>query len=229
MLEFLSLKQEVFGLDISDRSLKIAKLKKRGEFLSLASFGETEIKSAGIIKQGEIKKEALFIKILKQALNDVKGEKLKTKYLIASLPEEKTLLQVIKIPLINKEELKSAVIYEAQNHIPLPIEDVYLDFQIIPPFFNKQDYYEALIVALPKKIVDPYVSCFKKAGLFPKALEIEPQAIVRALIKVKEDKSSSSAEPDDRKVRREKRTEFSSNPFAAAREGDLSCLNLVNQ
>ncbi|MBZ1345083.1 MAG: 50S ribosomal protein L22 [Candidatus Nealsonbacteria bacterium] len=36
--------------------------------------------------------------------------------------------------------------------------------------------------------------------------------------KFEEDKSSSHAEPDDRKVRREKRTKFSSNPFAIARE-----------
>jgi len=35
MLEFLTLKPEAFGLDISDLSLKIVKLKKRGNFFTL--------------------------------------------------------------------------------------------------------------------------------------------------------------------------------------------------
>jgi len=54
MLEFLTLKPEAFGLDISDLSLKIVKLKKKGKFFSLASFGEFPIKK-GIIEKGEIK------------------------------------------------------------------------------------------------------------------------------------------------------------------------------
>ncbi len=43
MLDFLNLKPEAFGLDISDLSLKIVKLKKKGKYFSLASFGEKEI------------------------------------------------------------------------------------------------------------------------------------------------------------------------------------------
>ena len=182
MLKFLTLKSEAFGLDISDLSLKIIKLKKKGKFLSLAAFGEEEIKP-GIIKEGEIKDEEALVKILKEALTKVKGEKLKTKYVIASLPEEKAFLQVIQMPKMSEEDLKSAVIYEAENYIPLPIEEVYLDSQIVPPVYDHLDHFDILIAALPKKTVDPYLSCLKKAGLSPLAFEIESQAIARALIK----------------------------------------------
>jgi len=36
---------------------------------------------------------------------------------------------------------------------------------------------------MPKKVIDPYVLALKKAGLIPKVLEIESQAIARALIR----------------------------------------------
>ena len=181
MLEFLSLKPEAFGLDIADLSLKIIKLKK-GKVLGLASFGEAEIKP-GIIEKGEIKDEDTLAKIIKETIPKVKGEKIKTKYVVVSLPEEKAFLQVIQMPLMGEEELKKAVYFEAENYIPLPIEDVYLDFQVVKPVLNHLDHYDVLIAALPKNIVDPYVSCLKKAGLIPKVLEIESQAIARALIK----------------------------------------------
>jgi type IV pilus assembly protein PilM len=135
MLELLTLKPKAFGLDISDLSLKIIKLKKRGKFFDLASFEEKKIKP-GIIKVGEIKDEKALIQILKKALAEIKGEKLRTKYVVASLPEEKAFLQVIQMPKMKKEELKSAVVYEAENYIPLPIEEVYLDSQIVPPVHN---------------------------------------------------------------------------------------------
>lgn len=181
MFEFLILKQEAFGLDISDLSLKIIKLKKKGKFLGLASFSEAKIKP-GIIEKGEIKDEEALAKIIREAISKAKGEKIKTKYVIAALPEEKAFLQVIQMPLIGEEELKKAVYFEVENYIPLPIEEVYLDFQIIKPVLNHLDHLDVLITALPQKIVNPYVSCLKKAGLIPKILEIESQAIARALI-----------------------------------------------
>lgn len=181
-MEFLNLKPQAFGLDISDNSLKIAKLKKKGGFLSLASFGEFPIKP-GIIEAGEIKNEDALVSVIKESLAKVKGEKLRTKYAVVSLPEEEAFMRVIQMPNMAEEELKSAVQFEAENHIPLPISEVYLDFQVVQPLQNHLDHLDVLIAALPRKIVDPYVSCLKKAGLIPLALEIESQAIARATIK----------------------------------------------
>lgn len=182
MLDFLTLKPEAFGIDISDLSIKAVKLKKKKGFLSLASFCEEKIKP-GIIKEGEIRDEEALVRIIKESLSKVKGERLKSEYAIVSLPEEKAFLQVIQMPKIPEEDIKSAVIYEAENYIPLPLEEVYLDSQVILPFHNHLDHFDVLIAALPRKIVDPYLLCLRKAGFRPKALEIESSAIARALVK----------------------------------------------
>jgi len=181
-MEFLTLKPEAFGLDISDLSLKIAKLKRKRNFFDLTSYGEMEVKP-GIVKEGEIKDEKKLAEVIKEAIKRVKGKKIKTKYVVTSLPEEKSFLQVIQMPKIPKEDIKSAVVYEAENYIPFPIEQVYLDSWIIPPVYNHLDHYDVLIVAIPKKIVDPYLSCLKLAGFTPKAFEIESFSIARVLIK----------------------------------------------
>lgn len=181
-MDFLTLKPEAFGLDISDLSLKIVKLKKKRTNFALASFAEEKIEP-GIIKEGEIKDEEKLAKIIKQAIKKVKGEKLKTKYVVASLPEEKAFLQVIQMPRLPEEDLKSAVIYEAENYIPLPVEEVYLDSQVVHPLCNHLDHFDVLIAALPRKTVEPYLGCLKKAGLIPQVLEIESLAIARALVK----------------------------------------------
>ena len=82
MFNFLTLKQEALGLDFSNLSLKIVKLKKRRRILDLASFGETKIKP-GIIERGEIKDEKALAAIIKEAVSGVEGEELETKYVTA--------------------------------------------------------------------------------------------------------------------------------------------------
>ena len=182
MINFLTLKTETFGLDINDSSLKIIKLRRKRGFLQPVSYNEKKVKS-GIIKDGIIQDEDGFVKIIKDAVATVKGEKLKTKYVIASLPEEKSFSQVIQMPKMKKGELKSAVLFEAENYIPLPIDRVYLDFQVIDPIVDHLDHLDVLIIAVEKTIVDSYISCLKQSGLVPIALEVETQAIARTLIK----------------------------------------------
>jgi type IV pilus assembly protein PilM len=182
MSNFLSLKEEAFGLDINDLSLKIVKLKKKRRGFALTSFNYAKI-APNIIEGGVVKDEEALAKIIKSACASVKGRKLNTKYVVASLPEEKSFSQVIQMPKMSEKELDLAVPLEAENYIPLPIDEVYLDFQVISPIKDYFNHLEVLIVALPKKIVDSYISCLKKAGLVPIILEAESEAIARALVK----------------------------------------------
>ncbi len=182
MLKFLNLEPETFGLDINDTSLKIIKLKKRRGSLVPVSFNEKEI-SDNIIKDGIIQNEDALVKNIKEALAGVKGEKLRTKYVVVSLPEEKSFSQVIQMPKMEEKDLKSAVPFEAENYIPLSAEQMYLDFKNIDPIVDHLDHLDVLIVAAEKTLVDSYVSVLKKAGLIPVVFEVETQAIARALIK----------------------------------------------
>lgn len=180
-----SLKPNTFSLDISDSSLKIVQLKKKQGNLKLSGFAKSKIKS-GIVKDGQIKDPDQLADIIKQTLNQkIKGEKIKTRYITAALPEEKSFLDVLQVPLVGEEEMEDVVRYEAENHIPLGLDKVYFDFKKIasPAKKKNKQYQEVLIAASPKAVVDAYLATFKKAGLLPVYLEIESLALVRALLK----------------------------------------------
>lgn len=183
MLSNLFFQQPPFGLDISDLSLKIAQLEKHQDEMVLISYGRKEIPQ-GIIEKGVIKKEEELIKIFKEAVNQLKGRPLRTKNCIVSLPETEAFIKIVQLPLMKKQEIEEAIKWEAEANIPLPIEEVYLDWQIIEPIIppKKQNYYDILIGALPKKLVDSYLETLKKSDLRPLVFEIESIATSRALI-----------------------------------------------
>jgi len=182
MFNLLTLNSDAFGLNISDLSIKIAKLKKQGKFFRLVCFGETSL-NPGVIENGEIKNPQALIEAIKISIKNIKGETLKTNQVIASLPEEKAFAQMVLMPLMIEEELAQAIRFEAENYVPLPINDVYLDFQVIKPLYNHLNYLDVLLTAISKKIVDEYLEVLEKSGLKVLVLETESQAIARALIK----------------------------------------------
>jgi len=148
----------------------------------MVSHGEKDI-APGVIREGRIVEQEKLVSLIEETLQEVKGEKLSSNYVVASLPEERAFFKVIQMPKIQEGDLRSAVIYEAENYIPMPIEQVYLDFQVVPPLHGELDHLDVLIGAVPKEMVDPYLFALKEAGLEPKALEVESLAITRALIK----------------------------------------------
>ena len=182
MLKFLNLQPEVFGIDVNDFSLKIIKLKKSLKGFDVVSFNNYPLKP-GIVKEGIILDKSALVKAITSACLSVKGQKLQTKYAVVSLPEEKSFSRVIQMPKMAKEDLVSAVPFEAENYIPIAIDKVYLDFQEIESSKHHGGHCDLLINVLPKSIIDPYVYCFKQAGLVPLALEVESQSIARALLK----------------------------------------------
>src|ERR1041384_3494150 len=116
MRKFLTLEKEFFGLDISDLSVKMVKLQKKSTSFILESFNSMDV-NPGIMQGGLIQNEDAMVKIITSLCKNAKGEKIKTKYVVASLPEEKSFLQVIQMPVMSGEELKSAVLFEAENYI----------------------------------------------------------------------------------------------------------------
>lgn len=183
MLNFFNPKISSFGLDLSDLSIKIANVKKRGPDFCLTSFGRQEIKE-GLIENGEIKKEAELIAVIKESVQKVIGEPLETDYCVASLPETFSFIQVIKMPLMDQEELTEAMKWELEAHIPLSKDEIYYDWQILNNNSRShEDHLDVLLGVLPKKTVDPYLDVLKKAELKPLIFEIEPIATTRALMK----------------------------------------------
>jgi len=182
MLEFINPKISSFGIDLSDLSIKIVNLKKEGGKFILSCFNRQDIKE-GLIEQGEIRQETELIEIIKKAVSDVKGQPIKTKYCVVSLPETESYVRMLQLPQMPEAEVPESIKWEIEANVPHKIEEIYYDWQIIPNFIPNQKTMNILVGVLPQKTVNPYLDVLKKAGLKPFIFEIESVATARALIK----------------------------------------------
>jgi len=170
----------VFGLDISDFSIKIAQLKKKRKNFELKSYNRNFIPE-GIIEEGVIKNGKELVEIIKKSIIQAKGAPIKTPYAVCSLPEQHAFIKIVQLPMMSPEEVRKGIKWEAEANIPLPLDEVYLSWQIIPsPKPSK--HLDVLINAAPKNLVDSYLEVLRRADIEPTVFEIESVATARSLI-----------------------------------------------
>lgn len=185
MLNLFQPKIQGFGIDLSDFSIKIISLKKNNGKIFLAGFNRQEI-AAGVIEEGEIKKESELIKLIIKAIREIKGEVPSNRYCVVSLPETESFVRMLQLPLMEKDEVGEAIKWEIETNIPLKLEEIYYDWQIIQPTSptdKNQQRLNVLVGVLPQKIVNLYLNALKMAKLRPLVFEIESLATARALLK----------------------------------------------
>ncbi|MDP2586500.1 MAG: type IV pilus assembly protein PilM [Candidatus Komeilibacteria bacterium] len=169
--------QNSFGLDISERCFRLARLKKNGGQLFLDAYGEISV-PPGIIKDGKFASQEKAVALFKKLLQNVVGAKSSSHYVAACLPEPKTFIKIINLTYPKNKNAVEEVIAEAKNHIPYPLEKTYLDWQFTDASKNK-----AIIAVCPKEIVDNFQTVLSSAGLTPAVLEVESMSLARALFK----------------------------------------------
>jgi type IV pilus assembly protein PilM len=102
---------------------------------------------------------------------------------VASIPETQSFLRVLEVPDMTEEETSEGVRWEVAQHIPFGLENVYIDWQPISSGHQAaKGIREVLVGVAQKKVVDPLLAVLTDLDLDVAALELESQALVRALI-----------------------------------------------
>jgi type IV pilus assembly protein PilM len=173
---FKNKKINAFGLKISDVSVKTMQLKPTPHGFFPHAFSEVAL-PIKTINNHAIANEAKLADYILRAV--AKAGKIDTKYVVASVPEAKSFVRIVKIPKMDEREIDSAVPYELEQDIPVPVDQVYLDWQ---PIGETPDGMELLVTATTKDYVDSLISVLSQIKLKPVALELESQATARAII-----------------------------------------------
>ena len=167
----------MFGLDISDRMLRLVSLEMKRKKAFIESVNEVPI-PPGIINEGEITKPEALQSIISSLIQTAKPRKPRSKKIVVCLPERKSFIKILH--LNGKSEINDKTIEtELANHIPDDLSTMFIDWQIV----NKgTDNESSLVGAVPKSLVESYQDVISKAGFIPYVLEIESAAIVRAIL-----------------------------------------------
>lgn len=185
--------ESAIGIDIGSSSIKIVEIKKKGGkavletygAISLGPYADTE---AGRVTNLPVEKIILALQeVLKQA--DATGSSV-----ALSLPVQSSLIFTIELSAkIGDEQIASAIPLEARKYVPVPINEVSIDYFKIPgqePSFEKMNAEDAsvkedekvriLVVTTQNDTVAKYRSIVSGCHLSASFFEIEIFSSIRA-------------------------------------------------
>lgn len=166
------------GLDIDRGAIKAVQISESGGNYILQHVGYRKL-PPGAVAEGEVADHDLLAGELKEfwSSHSFKG---KTVYL--GVANQKVVVRLLDFPRMSPDDLKGAISFEAQDHIPMPIEEAIMDYVVLGPQGEGSDLDRILIVAAQKDMIGRYASAVRAAGLRPQGIDVKALSLVRSTL-----------------------------------------------
>lgn len=170
--------ESYLGIDIGTSGIKIVELKSENNQPRLLTYGFSE--KLTDISQSSPKDTAKIINnICAQAGASSRNA-------VSALPTFSVFSSVINLSGVAQKDIGSAVNWEAKKIIPLPLEEMILDWKKIDEDETAQKAdkksIRVLLTGAPRTLVKKYIEIFKAAQINLLSLETETFALIRSLL-----------------------------------------------
>jgi type IV pilus assembly protein PilM len=159
------------ALNIGSQRISVAVFEtSKGGDLVLKSYDSESIVADPALEASRISQSRIAIGDLAQRL---KLGKSKVRYAISG---QAVFTRFVKLPPIQADNVEQLVTFEAQQHVPFPLEEVVWDYELIDGAAEK----EAVIVAIKGDALDEINGTVNESGLATAEVDVAPMALYNA-------------------------------------------------
>ncbi len=171
----------VFGCDIGSQTVKVVELGGTYKKPKVVGYGYAPFDPKTMVKGAIANPEALA-KTVKALITKPQTGQINAKRVVSSIPISQVFVRTLTLPPMDAADLAQAIQLEAEQYIPVPVRDLYIDHEILShKVVGKESKLEIQMVAAPRAIIDSYIRLFDALGLFTEVIEIGQSAILRSL------------------------------------------------
>ncbi len=158
------------GIDVGTTSIKVVELLQKEEGISLNNYGIASVKDI-TGKKMRTKSDGTGAFTSLTAIAEtveaiLKEAKIKSKRSVFSIPDHSSFFTSFRVPKMKKSEVESAIQFQARQRVPLPLNEVTLDWQLTNVSEkNGEEMVEVLLLAVPNDAIRSYRGIAQKAGL----------------------------------------------------------------
>ena len=170
--------KSLLGIDIGANSIKLVRLTNKKKTWTLNSFGMAPT-PAQCFDGGEIVEPEYLSTVIRQLVAEAK---IKQKNSALGLSGSGIIVKTITVPKIDKKLIAEQIRWEAEQYIPYDVNDVNLDYQVLPEKDPDSNTMDLLLVAAVHNFIFKLSSVVHDAGLRPKILDVDAFACYKPII-----------------------------------------------
>jgi type IV pilus assembly protein PilM len=176
---FSNAKQKsMVGLDIEAGSIAASEVGVNGS-LRVLRHGIAPL-DPGIFREGEVSDP----EALASALKGLFAEHKLSKDVRLGVANQRIAVRTLYLPLIeNAGELETAIRFQAQEHVPMPLDQAVLDWEVIGhrTTENGEPRVEVVVVAARRDMINLLLEAVERAGLRAVGIDLSAFGMIRAL------------------------------------------------
>src|SRR5487761_2463798 len=168
---------DVVGLDIQPGFIAAVRAKVNGTIA--AEHVATIALAADAMRDGEVLDEETLAEALRELFSSGKlGKRVRV-----GVANQRTVLRILELPPVtDQKELAAAVSFQAQDQVPMPLNNAVLDFHplgvIDTPAGPRQ---RVVLVAAQRDMVERLLGAVRRAGLTAEGVDLSAFALIRSL------------------------------------------------
>lgn len=170
----------VIGLDIGTSAVRVAELdRRRGGALHLTRYDEVAL-PPGAVLDGDVVDPAAVAAALRE-LWGLTG--LRSRSVAVGLASQRVTVREIDLPELPDAELADAVRMQAQDQLPMPVDEALLDFVVVERYSvdDERRNVRVLLVAAESEMVERLLAAVTAAKLRPVLVDLDAFALLRSL------------------------------------------------
>ena len=170
---------DFFALDIGTSAVRAVQLKgSNPNDKVLVSYGSIPVDAKQVMSNAVEDRARLAASIKKL----IETSKITTKNVVIGVPSQTAFTTIADVPKVDKKDLDRSIRYQADQFIPMPLDDVELDWALLGDSPKSSDQFEVLLASVPKNYAEAQLDLVESLGLNLIALEPDSIAITRALL-----------------------------------------------
>ena len=175
IIAMLTPRRQLVGLDIGSSAIKVAQLKESKGRYFLQKFGVKPLEPE-VIVDGTVMDEGRVVSAIQELFEEAN---VKNKHVAISISGHAVIVKKISLPPMPDEELEGQVKLAAEQYIPFDINEVNIDFHVLPSDGSEDQQGEmpVILVAAKKDKINELTELVKAAGLIPMVMDVDAFAV----------------------------------------------------
>ena len=167
----------LIGVDISSTSVKVLELAVKNGKYHVESYALVPLPEGSVVEKNVLNVEAVA-DALERAINLADPH---TDQAAFAVPTSMVITKIIEMDAdMNDDEREIQIRMDAEQYIPFPLDEVSLDFEVLPERLANPNRVKVLLVATRIENISVRTEVLELAGLTPKIADVESCAIENA-------------------------------------------------
>jgi len=166
----------MMGIDISSTGIKLVELSHSRSHYELESMAQVSLPRDAVVENTIIDSGA----VSQALLEAVRIARPGTRNAALAVSGNAVIIKTVSMPAVTEFELEAQIKYEADQHIPYDIDDVFLDFYIQGVSEDDPEQMDVVLVACKRDVVEDYQLVLSEANLEAKCVDCAVFALENA-------------------------------------------------